>query len=82
MELPVDSRHIQHIPLVMPRNVELWGLSPDVVRQARQAFQQGSLYVRLDGPTGPLAQVLNLWPNPHEAGQVVLFLSENLDSPE
>ena len=64
-ELVVQSKQIQEIPMLMPKNVELWNLAPAEQLKIREAFSQGELYVR---------KVVKLWPDPHNPARITLFL--------
>ena len=73
-EVVVASKQIQEIPMLMPKNVELWNLSPEEQAQIRQAFSAGELYVRRDTADGERLQVVRLWPDPHSPARITLFL--------
>lgn len=75
-ELVVESERIQYIPIMMPKNVEVYDLSPDEARLIRQAYQQGEFFVRLDTPDGPRLSVERIWPDPHDPTRMVIFLGE------
>ena len=73
-ELVVQSKQIQEIPMLMPKNVELWNLAPAEQMKIREAFSQGELYVRKDSPEGERLPVVKLWPDPHNPARITLFL--------
>lgn len=73
-EVVVDSKQVQEIPMLMPKNVELWNLSMEESMRIRQAAAQAALYVRLDSPEGQQLQVVRLWADPHNPARITLFL--------
>lgn len=78
-ELVVASKDIQFIPIVMPKNVEVYNLLPEEAMKIRQAQASGQLVVRLDQPDGKKLGVERIWPDPHDPTRMVLFLGPELD---
>lgn len=73
-EVVVDAKRVQEIPMLMPKNVELFNLPQAEAARIRQEFTQGELYVRLDTPEGQRLQVVKIWPDPHTSARITLFL--------
>ncbi len=74
-EVIVKRAQIQEIPLLMPKNVELYPLSPEESLQIRQAAAAGQLLVRVDSPEGEQLRVTRVWPDPHDSRRITLFLA-------
>lgn len=75
-EVVVKRTQIQPaIPLMMPRSVELFGLSLGEAMQIRQAAAGGALFVRVDSPEGEQIAVTRIWPDPHDQTRITLFLA-------
>lgn len=75
-EIVVKQTQIQPaIPLMMPKNVELFPVSPEEGLQIRQAGAEGALFVRVDTPDGQQLRVTRIWPDPHDPRRITLFLA-------
>lgn len=74
-EVVVKGAQIQEIPLLMPKNVELFPLSMEEAMAIRQAAATGELYVRVDTADGEQLRVTKIWPDPHDPRRCTLFLS-------
>jgi hypothetical protein len=75
-EIVVKQTQIQKaIPLMMPKNVELYPVSPEDGLQIRQAAAAGALFVRVDTPEGEQLRVTRIWPDPHDSRRITLFLT-------
>jgi hypothetical protein len=62
------------IPFMMPRNVELYPVSPADFQKIYQAAAAGALFVRVDSPEGEQIAVTRIWPDPHDQQRITLFL--------
>jgi hypothetical protein len=75
-EIVVPRDQIQKaIPLMMPKNVELFPVSPEDGQQIWQAAQAGALFVRVDTADGEQLRVTRIWPDPHDPRRITLFLA-------
>ncbi len=74
LDVVVDSRQIQSVPGLVPRHVELAGLSPREVRAIHDAHHADALYARLDRPDGDEVEVKRIWQDPHDPGRITLYL--------
>jgi|GEM_PF-4064616 len=75
-EVVVKQTQIQQaIPFMMPKNVELFPVSPEEALRIGQAAAIGELFVRVDSPEGEQLRVTRIWPDPHDPRRVTLFLA-------
>lgn len=74
-EIVIDSSKIQEIPIVMPKHIELWDITPEQAMAIREFAANGTLFVRLDTPDGERLAVTRIWPDPHDMRRVTLYLA-------
>lgn len=80
-EIVVKGKDIQFIPIMMPKNVEIFNLEVDEAMRIRAAYSKGQLVVRVDNQEGELLSVDKIWPDPHDPTRMVIFLGPALDHP-
>lgn len=74
LEVVIDSRQIQSVPGLMPRNVQARDLTLQQAQAVHTAYQADALYARLDRSNGARLEVKRIWQDPHDAGRITLFL--------
>ncbi|MCF8563370.1 hypothetical protein LLE49_01250 [Alicyclobacillus tolerans] len=64
-------------PITLPgmgRSIEVADVPQSEANQIRMAFAAQQLYVQFEEEQGVTYPVINLWPDPHDASRMTLFI--------